>query len=52
MQSIVTQQQQQAQAMIALFEKFATPKIPEQTGYWIVRKYSAVHGSPFGRILQ
>ena len=49
MQSILTQQQQQSQAMLALFEKFATKKDPEQTGYWIVRKHSVVHGSPFGK---
>ena len=53
MQSILTQQQQQSQAMLALFEKFAIKKYPwtNLTGYWMVRRHSVVHGSPFGKVM-
>ena len=43
------QQQQQSQAMLACLKNLLPRKIPEQTGYWIVRKHSVVHGSPLGK---
>ena len=49
MQSILTQQQQQSQAMLALFEKFATKKDPWTNRILDGEKASVVHGSTFGK---